>query len=283
MREQSSDAREVSHVPGYVGIVSPLRETTRLYVGVMTAISTPEASAFFSTIATAHPHQLTACGSWRVHELVAHLAAGAAEITRNLEAFAAGGPDAVPPTRSFDEREQPYRAMDFELLHRSLLDEHDRLIDALSMVLDQDPNAVTPWTGRQMPVRAFVTHMRSEYALHRWDIAGDDETSTQLLSDEVLTDHAVLALGAALVARGTRQGANAHILLTSPGRRPVAATAQGLRYGDEDSSADQVIVVAAADPAARLLFLWGRTPNQPGRLRTDSPTGTDPRQLLAGY
>ena len=244
--------------------------------------TTSEASAFFATIAAEDGYQLTACGSWRVHEIVAHLAAGAAEITRNLKAYTAGGANAVPPTRGFDEREQPYRAMAFGELRDSLHADHDQLTESLSTVLNADPNAVTPWTGRQMPVRSFITHMRSEFALHRWDIIGDDETSTELLSQEDLTHHAVHALGPALVARGARNGAAQRVVLTCPGRQPIGATTNGLAYLDYDPH-DDTVVLTADDPAARLLVLWGRTPNRPGRLQSNAPDFQQGGKLLAGY
>ena len=37
--------------------------------------------------------------------------------------------------------------------------------------------------------------MRSEFALRRWDVAGDDEISLQLLSQPELTHHAIDVLG----------------------------------------------------------------------------------------
>lgn len=53
-----------------------------------------------------------------------------------------------------------------------------------------------------MVVAIFVTHLRSELALHRWDVVGDAEISQSLLGRPELTNHAVAVLGRALVARG---------------------------------------------------------------------------------
>jgi hypothetical protein len=69
-------------------------------------------------------------------------------------------------------------------------------------VLDREPDAVIPWTGRRMAVAKFIPHLRNEHALHRWDIAGDDETSRQLLGDMDLVDHSVGELGRILLVAG---------------------------------------------------------------------------------
>lgn len=52
----------------------------------------------------------------------------------------------------------------------------------ITEVLAREPDAVIPWTGRQMKVAKFIPHMRNEHALHRWDVAGDDSTSLELLA-----------------------------------------------------------------------------------------------------
>ena len=52
---------------------------------------------------------------------------------------------------------------------------------ALDAVLNLQPDAVVPWTGREMVVATFITHTRSELALHRWDLVGDDDVSAVLL------------------------------------------------------------------------------------------------------
>ena len=51
----------------------------------------------------------------------------------------------------------------------------------LSSVLSAEPDATVPWTQRQMKLGKFGTHMRSEFALHRWGVAGDDDASLELL------------------------------------------------------------------------------------------------------
>ena len=72
-----------------------------------------------------------------------------------------------------------------EIEHSALLKrldaEETRMRLLVDDVLDEQPDAVIPWTGRHMAVAKFIPHLRNEHALHRWDIAGDDEVSGELL------------------------------------------------------------------------------------------------------
>jgi hypothetical protein len=83
--------------------------------------------------------------------------------------------------------------MNFGALCSSLSDHQDQMMAAIDLAIGRDPNALSPWAGHQMAVGAFLTHVRSEFTLHRWDLVGDDEVSIQLLSQPELTAHAVLA------------------------------------------------------------------------------------------
>ena len=242
-----------------------------------------EAGAFLEALEVTPPDALTKCAQWRAHEVTAHLGAGAVEIALNLEAYAEGRP--VPETRGFEEREAPYRAMEDAELRARLPRSIERVAGALDAVLGAEPDAVVPWTGRQMVVGSFVTHLRSELALHRWDLVGDDETSRRLLDQPEITDHAVAVLGRALVARGA-PGAPAGLaaVIASPGTSDVAVVvdSDGPRLKRSDARLEPSVI---GDPAARLLFLWGRQPGDPRRL--SAPGGVEAlatlRSLLAGY
>lgn len=245
-----------------------------------------ESDAFNATLAELRPGQATRCVEWRVHELACHIAAGAAEIRRNVEAYNQGGPEAVPETRELDEREEPFRGLALDELRSQIATNTDAMMGAIGVALEKDPEAVTPWVGRQMPIAAFLTHARSEYAVHRWDLVGDDDISIELLAQPELTAHAVMALGEALVQRGLASIGQAgpptgEVVLASQGQPPILVSDSGVSFLEEPGD----LPVVEADPAARLLLLWGRFPDRPSRV--ESVSGLEPlvtlRKLLAGY
>ncbi len=242
-----------------------------------------EVDAFLEALDVTPPDALTECAQWRAHEVAAHLGAGAFEIALNLEAYAEGRP--VPATRGFEEREAPLRAMADSALRAVLPRSIERVTAALEAVLTAEPDAVVPWSGREMVVATFVTHLRSEFALHRFDLVGDDETSITLLAQPELTDHAVAVLGRALVARGTGSAKpNFTAVIAAPDTRDVVVVVDGdgPRLQRSDASLEPAVV---GDCAARLLLLWGRQPGDPRRLT--APGGAevlaDLRSLLIGY
>lgn len=248
----------------------------------MAEFNIPEAQHFLDAVAVADPDQLTACSAWRVHELVAHLAAGAAEVARNLEAYARGGVEEVPTTRSLDEREVPFRAMTFADLQIALSDGVIKQANLLSTILGRDPDAVTPWTGRQMPVAAFVNHTRNEFAIHRWDIVGNDELSDELLADPALTKHAVTALGRVLGSWPNGVHGGPTVAIEAPGQPTIFVGSEGLTF--ENRSTQAPIRVICETSSDRLLFLWTRTP-RPGRIRVLGESGAldHVRSVLPGY
>jgi len=114
---------------------------------------------------------LTGCSEWTVHDLAAHLAGNSFEIARVVEACAEHRE--VPETRSWAEREAPFGELDHGVLLRRIVDETERMQRVLDAVLAEESDAVVPWTQRQMKVGKFAMHMRSEFALHRWDLVGE--------------------------------------------------------------------------------------------------------------
>ncbi len=246
-----------------------------------------EAEAFLEARRAIAPDVVSACAGWTAHEVTAHLVAGAVEISRHLEPYPNGEP--VPATRGFEEREAPFRAMSDPELMRRLELEEQRLRGLLGDVLAADPGAVVPWSGRTMPVAMFQPHLRSEFAVHRWDITGDDGVGDELLAQPELTAHAVRALGPMLLASGARRDPspdqNFDVRLRSPG-------APDIRLSVESGCAALSSVADASDApgleldaAARLLVLWGRRPEPRTRVRsTLAPAQlTRLHALLAGY
>jgi mycothiol maleylpyruvate isomerase-like protein len=254
----------------------------------MSQIERPqEAEAFLDSRQHTAPEVVSACEGWTAHEVTAHLAAMAAEVTLHLEPYLQGDP--VPATRTFEEREPPYRAMDDAALLRRLQDEEYKMRTVLGQVLTREPDAVIPWTGREMVVAKFMPHVRNEFAIHRWDFAGDDEVGSELLSQPELTAHAVGVLGRILLLRGAAHdpcpGQDFHVRLRAGPGPDVRVVVEGGQAGLEltDSQADEPFV--ELDPAARTLVIWGRRPDRRGRFRSHvgEPVLRRLQALLSGY
>ena len=159
-----------------------------------------EAVAFLDTIDRTAPDAVSACAGWTTHEIAAHVTGIAVEVIRHLTPYLQGDP--VPVTRSFEEREAPLQALDHTTLLARLDAEELRMRAVVADVLDREPEAVITWTGRQMIVAKFIPHLRNEHALHRWDVAGDDDTSRELLAQKDLVEHSVGELGRVLLVAG---------------------------------------------------------------------------------
>ena len=247
----------------------------------------PEAEAFLSMLSTCDPAGISACDGWTTHEIAAHVTGIAVEVNRHLEPFLQGDP--VPTTRSFEEREAPLQAMEHADLLLRFDGEEQRMRGLVADILAMDPESVIPWTGRRMAVAKFIPHLRNEHALHRWDVVGDDELGIALLGQSALTEHSVEVLGRILLAAGrTHDPApeqDFHACLHSEGQPDLWVVVQNgegsLSWNGRTSGHPSV----ACDPAARLLFIWGRRPMGIGRIRSHLPPHELSRlqALLSGY
>lgn len=253
-----------------------------------TAIGRPsETEAFLAAAADTPPGALTACGEWTAHDIAAHVAAACEEVTHHVRAYADGRP--LTTTRGCEEREAPFRALPSARLLTALDRGEETMRAEIGAILAAEPDAVLTWTGRQMRVDAFLTHLRSECAVHRWDLAGDDDVSRRLLGQFDLFKHAVTAIGSGpMTARGVAAGAAEGPPLTARLRSDghpdllVTADASGVRLALAETEGDAAIT---ADAAARLLLLWGRTPQPPARavVTGSQAEALRVRRLLAGY
>lgn len=246
-----------------------------------------ETEAFLDARQRTAPEVVSACDGWTAHEVTAHLAGNAAEIVRHLNPYLEGRP--VPATRSFEEREAPFQQMgDTELLRRLEVEEQ-QMRSAIGQVLSKEPSAVIPWTGRQMVVAKFVTHMRNEFAIHRWDFVGDDDTSVELLSQPDLTEHAVGVLGEILLKRGREHDPapdeDFHVRLRATDADDVRLVVESGQATLQMPDADDDEPCVELDPGARTLVIWGRRPDHRGRFRShvDQATLARLQALLAGY
>jgi uncharacterized protein (TIGR03083 family) len=247
----------------------------------------PEAEAFLTTMDESDPRGISSCDGWTTHEIAAHVTGIAVEVNRHLDPFLQGAP--VPETRSFEVREAPLQAMDHADLLNRLDTEEQRMRELVAEVLQVNPESVIPWTGRRMAVAKFIPHLRNEHALHRWDIVGDDELALNHLGQSDLSEHSVEVLGRILLVAGQKRdpepGADFYARLRSDGERDLCVEVkegEGSLKWDEQSSGDPSV---EGDPAARLLFIWGRRPEGQGRLRSHLELHELSRlqALLSGY
>jgi hypothetical protein len=246
-----------------------------------------EADAFLATIDQTAPEVVSACDGWTTHEIAAHVTGIAVEVIRHLDPYLQGDP--VPQTRSFEEREAPLQATGHVALLARLEAGEERMRRMVAEVLDREPDAVIPWTGRQMGVAKFIPHLRNEHALHRWDIVGDDETSRQLLGDMDLVGHSVGELGRILLAAGRDRdpdpGSEFHVRLRAEGQPDLRVIVEDgdatLAWASDEADEPSV----DTDPGARQLFIWGRRPDHRGRLRSHltQPGLARLQALLSGY
>jgi hypothetical protein len=235
-----------------------------------------EATALLLTLESTDPRAPTACADWTAHQLVAHLAAGAAEMAGHAERALSGEPEQA--TRGFAEREAPFVAMEDPELRDRLFAEALRLnaaVDALS-----ERGLSVAFSGRRLSAREIRTHGRSEAALHRWDLCGDDEFGDQVLGQPELTTHAVTVLNSMLADSSESPETRAckadisgptRFVLGSPGQLDVVVTVDqwGARL---ELGAISESPTATCDPSTRLLALWGRrSPNRTIEWNADDP------------
>lgn len=246
-----------------------------------------EVVAFLDSLDSTPPDAVTACRGWTTHELVAHLASGADAFANQAEAHLDGR--AVPEFGAWEVREPPYRAMDDDRLRQRLVAAEQRMADAFDALLESDPALAVPEVGWGLPVAELVTHMRQEFAIHRWDLVGDDDLGTQLLGRHQLVDHSVRLLGDSLLKNGLQRdpapGAPFSVRLRCPGEPDLTldlADGEGTLSFQE---AEDVPHVIETDPAARLLILWGRQPHGARRVRSSLPPEELARlqSVLIGY
>jgi uncharacterized protein (TIGR03083 family) len=244
-----------------------------------------ELTALLAALDKVGPEALTSCPGWTAHHIAAHICGNYEEIEQHVRSFAEGRP--LERTRTWEEREQPLRELDLATLVGRIEDRAVTAAAVIDQVLDAQPEAELAWTGRTVRVAGFPTHLRSEDAVHRWDLMGDDETSHELLGQQDLLVHAVSFIGLPLLRRG---------LASTAEPRPFLARVRSEGRDDliiEASNGEAHLSLAPphgpptihGDPAARLLLLWGRKPEPFYRLRAgdDRHAAYRAQALLAGY
>jgi Mycothiol maleylpyruvate isomerase N-terminal domain len=228
-------------------------------------------AAFVSALAAVAPDALTACTQWTAHQVAAHITAGLAECNALIGDSLAGRPGR--DTRSFAEREAPYRALPDEELRLRLNEQLTLGGKVLDDFAALGPGASVKFTGAAFTAPQMAVHFGSELAIHRWDLVGDDPIGQVLLSDPALTGHAVFTLNALpmLAEAPTNRVADTGlrdttVVLRTVGEPDVALSIDHdgsarleLAKGEGGLSGDLVITTDAAN---RLLTLWGRHSSQ---------------------
>jgi Mycothiol maleylpyruvate isomerase N-terminal domain len=286
-REAPNNPASVRAASKYFAVSLGVMEATQ-HGRILLIERSAEAEAFLETIDRTAPDAVSACEGWTTHEVAAHVTGIAVEVCRHLEPYLHG--DRVPETRSFEEREAPLQAIEHDALLHRLDVEEQRMRTVVAEVLDREPDAVIPWTGRQMAVAKFIPHLRNEHALHRWDIAGDDDTGLALLAQTDLIEHSVGELGHILLAAGRRNDPapdnDFRVRLRAEGQRDLRVLVDNgtafLEWADDDRDDEPSVDI---DAAARQLFIWGRRPDTRGRLHSHLPQAQLARlqTLLSGY
>ncbi len=147
--------------------------------------------AFLETLRRVRNTDPTRCEGWTVHELLAHLAAGSAEIA-DLANLPLQGVGPVRATRGFEEREAPYRLMRPMQLRRSFVREGMRATAAIIML--EQAGRDLEFTGIALSPQSLLLHCESELIVHRWDITGDDDVSLQGLARRDIQEHTLTTI-----------------------------------------------------------------------------------------
>jgi uncharacterized protein (TIGR03083 family) len=237
-----------------------------------------EVDAFVQILAATPPDAVTACPSWTAHELVAHLVSGVEAIAEQAEAHLAG--DSIPVFGSFAEREEGLWPIRDDELRRRLVAGERRMSAALAEELEQDPQRLVAGIGWGMPIRDVILHIRQEFAVHRWDLIGDDAIGDELLGRSELIDHSVRILADSLLAPGVAfdDGAGTppwSVRIRAGDEPDLVVAGDGPRRTIELLPQDGGPADIRCDAAARLLLLWGRRPADATRVRSS----LDPQTL----
>jgi len=255
-------------------------------VGLVHAVR-DEAVAFFAALESVPPQAVTACRGWTAHEVIAHLASGADALANQIEAHLEH--KSIPEFGSWEQREPRYRAIEDDRLRGRLVQAEQRMSACFDELLKASAETVIEQVGFGFPVGELVLHMRQEFAVHLWDLVGDNAETAALLGQPELLGHSVRMLSRPLLANGLQRDPNPKAPLSvrvrCDGHPDLQVTVQdgagqiGLVLPAEPAE------MTAADPAARLLLVWGRRVPDSRRMRSNLPLDVLLRvqTILAGY
>jgi uncharacterized protein (TIGR03083 family) len=199
--------------------------------------------AFISALAPLEPTAPTWCAGWSVHELTAHVTAAAEERAALIDDHLAGKP--ARATRSWEEREPPFRAMHDAELREQLVKQAVRFESSVAALKEDDTILYTGW---EMTAERLLMHSHSEAVLHRWDLVGDDDISIRLLSDPAMVTHALAVFDAMPTLAEARRWRESGMVVTPTEGLLPARDGNGVAVG--------------LRPHEPPLLLWGRCPSR---------------------
>jgi hypothetical protein len=229
--------------------------------------------AFISSLSQLQATAPTWCSAWSAHELTAHVTAAAAERADLIGEHLAGKRSRA--TRSWEEREPPFRAMPDAALRERLVEHTVRFELNVAALKEGDTIVYTGWA---MTAERLRMHSHSEAVLHRWDLVGDDDISIRLLSDPAMVTHALAVFDRVPALAEAQQWRRSNlvsrpIILRSGGRPDVVLT-PGKGLSAAPDSGGVVLELRAHELS---LLLWGRCPS---RLRNPNANAHTIQDLL---
>ena len=129
-----------------------------------------------------------------------------------------------------------------------------------------------PGIGWGMAIDDVELHLRQEFAVHRWDLVGDDDEGDELLARPELLDHSVRILADSLLrvgrARDPGPASRSRLGSALPGSLICSSVSTTPAPTSSSSTRTAPTPTSSVDAAARLLLLWGRRPASARRVRT---------------
>jgi uncharacterized protein (TIGR03083 family) len=210
---------------------------------------------FISSLSQLSATAPTWCPGWSAHDLTAHVTAAAEERAALIDDHLAGKP--TRPTRSWEVREPPFRAMPDAVLRERLVEHAIRFESSVAALGERDTVGYTGWA---MTAERLRMHSRSEAVLHRWDLVGDDDIGIRLLSDPAMVTHALAVFDAVPALQESQRWQRSNVLprpvILRSGRAEVVVTpGEGLSATGSGHG-----VLIDLRPHELPLVLWGRCP-----------------------
>lgn len=249
-------------------------------------VSIAEVKVFSQAAAQIPANRVTACRGWTAHDLLAHVVAGGAEMARLVGLHLQG--KSHEATTPFEEREAAFR----EIPYLDLVDllSQGGLTELIGSMATGDEEARLDFTGWSMDAGSLGLHIRSELAVHAWDLVGSTPNVVEVLSQPELTEHAVNSLNnldviaershirTKTMVKAGHVSLQARLRVRSGHDVLLEASESQTRLSITAPTSDPALT---SDSASRLLMLWGRIP--PAAHASTSDLNAADRQALHAW